>query len=69
MQGTTDRCHPKTDTPPGWLISHSENHWSNITTMLEYLHKVLVPYRLDQIDKLGLKKDQKVIFFEKVNKI
>ena len=43
-KGTTSRCHPKYVFPPGWHITHSPNHWSNETTMLEYIKSIVVPY-------------------------
>ena len=43
-KGTTSRCHPKYAFPPGWHITHSPNHWSNETTMVEYIENILVPY-------------------------
>lgn len=43
-QGKTDKCHPKFTFPEGWDITHTENHWSNETTMLRYADKVIAPY-------------------------
>ena len=43
-QGLTDACHPKVNFPKPWHITHSENHWSNEKTMLDYIDKVIVPY-------------------------
>jgi len=42
--GKTNRCHPAYEFPKDWLISHTENHWANETTMLQYIDKVIVPY-------------------------
>ena len=41
--GKTILCHPKYNFPPGWLISHSESHWSTDETMQEYLNLLLIP--------------------------
>ena len=43
-KGTTNCCHPKYAFPPGWHISHSPNHWSTETTMLEYVEHIVLPY-------------------------
>lgn len=43
-KGKTDRCHPKYTFPPGWHITHSPNHWSTETTMLEYVEHIIIPY-------------------------
>ncbi len=51
-QGTTDRCHPSFKFPKEFNITHSETHWSNTETMLEYVDKVLVPYRDRVIEEM-----------------
>ena len=33
-KGTTQRCHPCFKFPPGWLVTHSKNHWSTEQTMV-----------------------------------
>ena len=43
-QGKIEKCHPKFPFPKKWHITHSENHWLNEVTMLEYVDKILVPY-------------------------
>lgn len=43
-QGKTEKCHPNFKFPENWHIMHTENHWSNEATMLEYIDKILVPY-------------------------
>ncbi len=43
-QGKTDLCHPKFVFPDEWDIFHSENHWSNVDTMIRYVEKIIVPY-------------------------
>ena len=42
-QGKTARCHPRFEFPPEWDITHSPKHWSNKTTMIQYIEKIIVP--------------------------
>jgi len=42
--GTTTRCHPKFNFPPGWHITHSKKHWSNEETMIQYIENIILPY-------------------------
>ena len=42
-------------------ITHNESHWSNETSMLEYLEKVIKSYKEKTIHVLGLHDDQKMI--------
>ena len=62
--GKTDRSHPQgIQFPHNWNIhvTHNDNHWSNEATMLEYLEKVIKPYKEKTIHDLGLQDDQKMI--------
>ena len=43
-QGKTARCYPQFEFPPEWDITHSRKHWSNKTTMIQYIEKIIVPY-------------------------
>ena len=43
-QGTTTRCLPSIKFPAGWHITFSANHWSNETTMVQYIKHILLPY-------------------------
>lgn len=43
-QGKTVGCCAKITFPDGWNVTHSETHWSNQSTMLEFIDTVLVPY-------------------------
>lgn len=43
-KGSTERCHPQIDFPKSWDIHHSPNHWSNESTMLRYIEKIILPY-------------------------
>ena len=52
--GKTSRCHPSCNSPAGWNVTHSDNHWSNEATMLEYIDKVLVPFFAKEREHLSL---------------
>ena len=43
-QGTTTRCLPSIKFPADWHITFSPNHWSNETTMVQYIKHILLPY-------------------------
>ena len=43
-QGKPVKCHPKVNFPPDWSVTHTETHWSNESTTLEYITKILIPY-------------------------
>lgn len=62
FQGETDRCLPKAHgMPPGWLLSHSTNHWSSDETMKEWLQRVAVPWCKRVIKAQQLPKDQRAL--------
>ena len=42
--GKTQCCHHVYDFPDNWRVTHSENHWSNEETMIEYIQGIIVPY-------------------------
>ena len=42
--GKTDRCLPQTSFPTDWDPTFTDNHWSNETSMLQYVDKILLPY-------------------------
>ena len=56
--GKTDRCHPLFSFPEDWLICHSQNHWSNENTMLDYVNEIIVPYVDAVRENLSLGPDQ-----------
>lgn len=56
--GKTRRCHPPYSFPTDWNVTHSQNHWSNELTMLEYIDKVIVPFVERVRDDLGKDKEQ-----------
>jgi len=43
-KGKTSRCHPRYAFPAGWQVTHSPNHWSTETTMIEYVKDIIIPY-------------------------
>ena len=43
-QGKTDRCHPHITFPADWDVFHTDNHWSNTSTVLRFIDKVIIPY-------------------------
>lgn len=43
-QGKTPKCHPQISFLPGWDVWHLENHWSNETTMKQYIDKIIVSF-------------------------
>jgi len=56
--GKTDRCHPDFAFPTDWDITHSENHWSNGTTMERYVEQILAPFYREARKAEGLPDDQ-----------
>ena len=44
LPGKTARCHLRFKFPPEWDITHSQKHWSNETTMIQYIEKIIIPY-------------------------
>lgn len=60
FQGKTHACHPpRTDSARDAHvhITHSENHWSNVQTMQQWIEEVLLPY----IDRKGLPRDSHIV--------
>ncbi len=56
--GKTNRCHPSYDFPSDWVISHSDNHWSNENTMLTYIEWIIVPYIKNIRESMGVDDSQ-----------
>ena len=52
-EGKTDRCHRHVNFPPDWDIFHTDNHWSNTTTVLRFIDKVLNPYLQKKTRRAG----------------
>ncbi len=42
--GSTPRCLPTVSFPSNWHITCTSNHWSNVSTMVDYTEKILIPY-------------------------
>ena len=57
--GKTNRCHPK-DNPSEEMgyFTHTESHWQSEISFLEYLEKVVIPWKEETIHSLGLPVDQ-----------
>lgn len=62
--GVTAQCHPSVQFPHGWNITHSKNHWSNETTMLEYIDAVLLPYIKKVRQDIGKPNQQALAIFD-----
>ena len=64
FQGKTDRCQPAA-TPASMAarvhITHSANHWSNVETMQQWVHRVLLPYAERCIRQFELREDANII--------
>ena len=64
-QGKSDRCHPDVNFPCDWDIWHTDNHWSNESTILRYIDRVLNPYLERKCSELGLPSTQKALLIFK----
>jgi hypothetical protein len=59
--GKTDQCQTKVKFPDNFHITHSENHWANGSTLIEYLQNIVTPF-VDEIkDELDLPVRQKAL--------
>ena len=56
--GKTDKCHPTNPPPNGDMFTHSESHWQTEETFLQYITKILVPYKDGVIERLKLPANQ-----------
>ena len=58
-KGKTEQCHPKYNGfPEDWDVWHSENHWSNTSTMEHFADYVIFPYIEAKKKELGLGEEQ-----------
>ena len=57
-EGKTERCLPRYKFPAAWHVTQSESHWSNETTMKQYIEKIVLPYVTRKREKLELCHDQ-----------
>jgi hypothetical protein len=46
----------------GWDLTFCEIHWSSLETTKQFVQKILLPYLQSQIQLLGLKKEQKMVW-------
>jgi hypothetical protein len=66
--GTTSRTLPPSNSgrreceAAGWHLTFSSNHWSTLTTCQQFVVNILQPYRQQQIERLGLSQDSKLIW-------
>ena len=42
--GKTDKCQPVFKFLSDWNITHSENHWANTATQMDYVKTIILPY-------------------------
>lgn len=42
--GKTKASLPKYQFPSNWHVTFTENHWANESTMIDYFHKIILPY-------------------------
>ena len=59
--GTTQKCLPKIRFPSDWHITCTANHWSNESTMIEYVKRIIIPYVTRKRQELGLTVDQSAL--------
>ena len=65
-QGKSSQCHPKVKFSEDWYITHSENHWSNETTMINYISKIIVPFVKNKRNEFKKTNDQvALVIFDK----
>ena len=69
-KGKTKKCLPSFAFPPDWQATFSHNHWSNESTMHDYINKILLPYVKKKREELKLPSDQRalVLFQRSVHK-
>ena len=56
-QGKTKKSLPSVEFPSNWHVTYTDNHWSNETTMKDYLSSVLLPYIQQKRKELKLRND------------
>ena len=65
-KGKTKKCLPSFAFPPDWQATFSHNHWSNESTMHDYINKILLPYVKKKREELKLPSDQRaLVLFDK----
>ena len=61
FQGETDRCNPSAGKPDDCLWTHTESHWQSVKSYLELIEKIIIPYKTQMIQELGLPENQVTI--------
>lgn len=64
FQGKTAQCHPPLTEEAKTAhvhLTHSENHWSNQTTMQEYIREIIIPYTERSIHLHNLPQDSHIV--------
>lgn len=72
FQGKTDRSLPESTAQiqaSRAHLTHSDNHWSNVDTMKQYISKIIVPYTERCINRFELASDAKVLLLLDVWKV
>ena len=54
-QGKTSQCHSICKFSEDWYITHSDNHWYNKTTMVNYISKIIIPFVKQKCRELIIK--------------
>ena len=67
-QGKPDRCHPHITFPADWDVFHTNNHWSNTSTVLRFIDKVIIPYLNAKHLELELPISQKALLIMKAHR-
>jgi sulfur relay (sulfurtransferase) DsrC/TusE family protein len=72
FQGKTNACHPPEtqESKEAHLhMTHSENHWSNLETMKQWVDDVLLPYAARSCQKHNLPRDSHIVLVLDVWKV
>ena len=56
--GKTSQCHPNFKFPEDWRINHSDNHWCNETTIVNYILKIIILFVKEKHRELKTSDDQ-----------
>ncbi len=60
-KGKTAKCLPSVSFPADWHVTISHNHWSNESTMKDYIEVVLLPYVRAKREELKLASDHRAL--------
>ena len=64
-EGKAERCLPWYKFPAAWYVTQSESHWSNKTTMKQYIEKIVLLYVTRKKEELQLHHDQPALLIFK----